>query len=274
MDNMKRLVSLIILAILIVLLSGIVIGYVIGSNVNNSHVQAAVSAERIVTRVITHVLEVECVLPIPEYIDTYVWLPTIGNMGYVPHDSTYVHIVDNAEDNSNVVVTATVVPTMTTITNTPVPSATPSPTVVPTATPEPTDNPTAVPTKQHCDNGVGTGPDCPPPGHDKDNDGISDDSKGNNDDDESTLPCGDPGSPCNKNSKKDIVIPLLILDYIINACINYKNKHYQSKLHPFIAKDVDNMLYKHLEKVGTIPTQQQMQEWLKKADRIKDNMIN
>jgi uncharacterized repeat protein (TIGR02543 family) len=54
-----------------------------------------------------------------------------------------------------------------------------------------------------CNNGVGNGPDCPPPGHDKDGDGISDDPKGDNDDDFGTRPCGDPGNPCNRGGGRE-----------------------------------------------------------------------
>ncbi len=78
------------------------------------------------------------------------------------------------------------------------PTVTPTrrPTVIPTVTTTPTPNVTPTP-KAPCNNGVGNGPDCPPPGHDKNHDGIADDPKGDNDDDQSNRDCGDPGNPCN-----------------------------------------------------------------------------
>jgi len=90
-------------------------------------------------------------------------------------------------------------------------------TTVPTATSTPTPTATA---KAHVDNGPGNGPDAAPKG-------LVGKVQGNNDDDESTLPCGDPGNPCNRGgAHKDVVVPLFVLDAIINACIAYKNKHY------------------------------------------------
>lgn len=93
-------------------------------------------------------------------------------------------------------------------TNTPTPSSTPDPTD--TSTPSPTPNTTPEPTKQHCDNGLGTGADCPPAGHDKDGDGIEDTAKGNNDDDRSGRPnCGDTGKPCNGPAGQSLALPLV-----------------------------------------------------------------
>ncbi|OGM58804.1 hypothetical protein A3A75_00235 [Candidatus Woesebacteria bacterium RIFCSPLOWO2_01_FULL_39_10] len=68
----------------------------------------------------------------------------------------------------------------------------PTPRITPTPPATATDEPA-----EHCNNGVGNGPDCPPPGHDKDGDGVADGPKGDNDDDNENRDCGDPGNPCN-----------------------------------------------------------------------------
>ena len=119
---------------------------------------------------------------------------------------TYVHVVQDKEEDSNndndVVVTATPTPA----------SSYTQP--VPTSTPVPTATSTPVPESKHCDNGVGNGPDCPPPGHDKDNDGQADTPKGDNDDDSSNRPCGDKGNPCNKENGKNSIVLLPILNWI------------------------------------------------------------
>ena len=71
----------------------------------------------------------------------------------------------------------------------------------PTITPPPTTPPP--PTQdEKCNNGLGNGPDCPPPGHDKDGDGQPDDDKGDNDDDKDKKDCGGPGDPCNNDEDK------------------------------------------------------------------------
>ncbi len=93
-------------------------------------------------------------------------------------------------------------------TETPEPTPTVVPTVTPGITPEPSPTPTIEPTPteepsqpQNCNNGLGNGPDCPPPGHDKDGNGEADGPKGDNDDDDENRPCGEPGNPCNNNRR-------------------------------------------------------------------------
>lgn len=215
MNNTKRLMPLIALLIATIVLGSLVIGYVIGSNVNHSHVQAAMPA------VNGYSANAER-MPSTLHYEFYPFFTVLNRCSVqqpIKHNvHIYMNIVrtnvhDNVqeEDNNNndvVDITTTATPVITN-TQTPVPTATSTP--VPTSTPMPT----AVPTKQHCDNGVGNGPDCPPPGHDKDNDGQADTPKGNNDDDESTLPCGDPGNPCNKSSNKDFMMPAFVITILI-----------------------------------------------------------
>jgi hypothetical protein len=125
-------------------------------------------------------------------------------------------------------ITSTVTATATTTINTATPTPTPGPTATPsegeteetptpTATPgegeiepTPTPGPTATPTQAaatNCNNGVRS-PDCPPPGWDRDGNGVAECRvtgsgriicHGDNDDDGEERECGGPGNPCNRH---------------------------------------------------------------------------
>jgi len=231
MNNKKGFASLIVLLIASIVLSALVIGYVIGKNVaNNSHVQAAVQQ----SAVKNHSRSVASA-PTLHY-EFYPFFTVLNRCSVQQPIRKPVHIHMNVvrtnvqdnvqeEDNSNNdIVTNTATPT-------PVITIIVTPTPIITTVPAPTSTP--MPDTNHCNNGLGNGPDCPPQGHDKNNDGIADDSKGNNDDDESTLPCGDRGNPCNKNGKKDIMLPSFIIVWLIRllnkngySVSKMSNKHY------------------------------------------------
>jgi hypothetical protein len=215
MNNKKRLMPLIALLIAVIVLSSFVIGYVAGKN---SHVaKAAVSYVAYHTN--TYVIDdiTTCVLPVYVASSNYHWMPTTATMGY-SITRTNVHIKTVVVVNKETP-TATATPIITTVINTATPTAVI--TTVPTSTPVPTATATPEPTqeqKQHCDNGVGNGADCNPPG-------LVNKPAQNNDD----APGDAPGNPNNKGgAKKQIVVPLFLIDALINWCIVYKNKHYRS----------------------------------------------
>jgi len=209
MNNKKGFASLIVLLIASIVLSALVIGYVIGKNVaNNSHVQAAVQQ----SAVKNHSRSVASA-PTLHY-EFYPFFTVLNRCSVQQPIRKPVHIHMNVvrtnvqdnvqeEDNSNNdIVTNTATPT-------PVITIIVTPTPIITTVPAPTSTP--MPDTNHCNNGLGNGPDCPPPGHDKNDDGVADTDKGDNDDDNQSRPCGDKGDPCNKSGKNGFVLPIVSL---------------------------------------------------------------
>ena len=228
--NAKQILTILVVIVL-VFLTGIALGYAMNNvDTDASAEVSVVSNEKSDSAHIIYEMHYKF---IPFF--KVVYRCDVPVVRHVPHYKlnvirTNVLVGVGQEDNSNTdIVTNTATPT-------PVITIIVTPTPIITTVPAPTSTP--MPDTNHCNNGLGNGSDCPPPGHDKNDDGVADTDKGDNDDDNQSRPCGDKGDPCNKSGKNGFVLPIasLIMKLRIRRQIAKANRIV------YVKKDIGNPL--------------------------------